>query len=125
MSLAEINNDLPRGILSAIAKVESNHNPHAYTKSDGYSGKASHGLFQIQLAAARDVGFKGKSSELMNPEVNIKYAALYLSWILKKTKGDVAQGLTCFNSGVFSASCKSGKYSKYSGRVFNEWVRSR
>lgn len=118
----EINLDLPKGILKAISKVESNHNNKAFVKHDGSSAHASYGLLQIQLASARQMGFKGKPKDLLKPEVNIKYGGAYLKWLLDLTRNDYAKALTCYNAGPYSKQCRSKKYSSYVGLILNAWI---
>ena len=119
---AERKHNIPKGILDAIARVESNHDYDAFVKHDGSTRKSSFGLMQLQLASARQVGFKGKSKELLTPEVNIEYASLYLKLILKSHKNDVARSLTCYNAGPNSSLCRSKRYSSYVGLVLNALV---
>lgn len=113
---------LPSGILSALSYVESKHRASAFVRHDGKSHKASHGLVQIQMAAARQMGFKGTAKELMVPSVNIEYGAAYLNWLLMKKNKDVARALVCYNSGLHSSLCKSGLYTNYVGLVLNALV---
>lgn len=112
---------LPKGILSAIAYVESRHNPKAFVRHDGRGRRSSHGLFQVQLQAARQVGFKGTARELMKPEVNTKYAAKYLKYLLKVTKNNYAEAITAYNSGLNNRKSSS----PYVGKVLNAWVNHR
>lgn len=117
---------LPPGLLLAIAEVESGGNPNAFIKEDGISHQSSHGLFQIQLGTARHMGFKGTAKQLMKPQVNATYAALYLKWLLELSKNDYSKALTCYNSGPASDACKSDHYySRYVGKVFNSWIKQR
>lgn len=136
---AEMKYDLPEGILSAIAHVESSTNPKAFVRADGKSGKASHGLLQIQLDTARTVqALKAKqdgikvtkktritSKQLMGAETNIDYGAFYLKWIMNNHKNDVAWSVSCFNAGVNSFICKNKKYSPYAGLVLNAMLYNR
>ena len=48
----------------------------------------SFGLMQIMGATARDLGFKGWLSELLDPKVNIKYGTLLLISLSKRYQGD-------------------------------------
>jgi soluble lytic murein transglycosylase-like protein len=116
---AESKYNLPKGLISAVAYVESRHDHKAFVKEDGYSKQSSFGLMQIQLGTARQMGFKGKSKELLRPDINIEFGAAYLRWLLNYTKNDYAKALTCYNAGPYSELCKSGRYSNYSGQVLN------
>lgn len=119
---AEQKYQLPNGILGAIAIVESNNNPLAFVKEDGRTRKSSYGILQLQLAAARQVGFKGKAKELLNTKTNIEYGARYLAWLLKVNRGDVAKSLIMWNAGPNSLLAK--KPVNYLGKILNEISRT-
>jgi soluble lytic murein transglycosylase-like protein len=113
---------LPRGILHAIAQVESRLNPRKIHKNDGPGHRTSYGLLQIQEPSARQVGFKGKPSELLTPEVNIYFGALYLNWLIKETRGDIPRALNCYNAGRSSKICREKTSSRYSDKVLNSYL---
>lgn len=119
---AEIKYEIPKGLLSAIAHVESSGDHNAFVKRDGKGNKSSYGLLQLQLASARTVKFKGKAKELMNPETNIEYGAAYFRWLLETHSNNVAWSLTCWNSGPNSSACKNKRYSSYVGLVLNAYI---
>jgi hypothetical protein len=48
----------------------------------------SFGLMQIMGAVAREQGFKGWLTELLEPKTNVKYGALFLLDLAKRYKGD-------------------------------------
>jgi len=123
LKAAEIKYEIPEGLLVAIAEVESGGNPRAFVAEDGNSGLASHGLLQVQLASAKTVGFKGKSKELMRPDVNIEYGAAYFKWLLETHNKDLSWALTCYNVGVGHRMCKNKKYSNYPAKVLNAYVK--
>lgn len=134
---AEIKYELPSGLLRALIFVESSMNHKALVERDGVSGLASYGLAQIQLDAAilmqrlkakRD-GLKLHKSELikpkdlMRPEVNVEYGAMYLKWLLQTHRNDIAWALSCYNSGPNSVGiCKNKRYSHYVGLVLNALI---
>lgn len=122
---AEIKYELPEGLLGAMIAVESSGDHKAFVPSDGVSQKPSYGLMQIQLGSARFVGFRGKPKDLMKPEINVEYAAAYLSWLLQQTKGDYSLALTAYNTGLYSNAVKNKKYGKYVGKVFNAWMKTK
>lgn len=122
---AEIKYELPDGLLDAVKHVESSGNHRAIVKKDGKSGKTSYGLFQIQYASAKTVGYKGAASALMDPEVNIEYGAKYLKWLLDTHGNNVAWALSCWNYGPNSTVCKTKKYSPYVGLVLNALIANR
>lgn len=81
-------------IIQQIIHYESRGNPKARGKAGEY------GLMQIKCQTARGVGFKGKCSRLLIPEVNIKYGTLYYKLALKRARGNVCHALTLYNRGV-------------------------
>lgn len=134
---AEIKYELPKGIMQALIKTESNFNYKAFVAHDGSSNLPSYGLAQIQLDAAhlvqrikaRENGVRLNKKDLitpkrlMNPETNVEYAAAYLRWILNNHKNNIALSLSCYNAGVNSSICKNKKYSPYVGLVLNAWIQ--
>jgi soluble lytic murein transglycosylase-like protein len=83
-------------LISAVCWVESTHREEAYVAKDGDS--PSYGLCQIKLATARDMGFTGKPSELMNGAVNAYYAAKYLRWQYDRY-GSWEKAVSAYNCG--------------------------
>lgn len=69
--------NVPRPLVHRLAIRESTHNPKA--RNGPY-----YGLLQILPATARSMGFQGKSTDLLNPDTNLKYAVKYLrgAWLL-------------------------------------------
>ena len=116
------------GLIQAMVDVESNGRPHVINHNDGNSDQKakglkvkSYGLMQIQVAAARDVGFTGKPNELMVPATNIEYGARYLKKYLDIYKDDVSRALTCYNAGY--RACRQNAYSRYVGLVLNAYIK--
>lgn len=118
----EVKYGLPKGILSAIIQVESAGSPDVVVKNDGISHKNSYGLLQIQYRTAKFMGFKGKSKELLQPEVNLEYGARYLAWILQNVaQNDVGRALVCYNAGPYSKACKGVQ--RYTSKVLTALMR--
>lgn len=70
-------------------------------------GSPSYGVCQIKEASARQLGFKGRTSELMNSKINIKYAALYLKYEQDRYgKNDWVVLVSAYNAGTFKPSNK-------------------
>jgi soluble lytic murein transglycosylase-like protein len=92
-------------LLYAFCTVESRCRAKALNKNDG-TKKAraagiiehSHGLFQIKLATARVLGFKGSVKELMKPEINTFYAAKLIRKLHNK-HGDILKTISAYNAG--------------------------
>lgn len=79
---------------TAIVKVESNFNPRLRGSAGEY------GLGQIKCGTARDVGFKGKCSQLYDPETNLEYSFRYMKVALEKADGNLCHAATLYNQGV-------------------------
>ncbi|MDU8911687.1 transglycosylase SLT domain-containing protein [Aestuariicoccus sp. MJ-SS9] len=63
--------DLPPSLIHRLAIRESTH--RSWARNGPYWG-----LLQILPATARSMGFRGKPSDLLDPETNLKYAGKYL-----------------------------------------------
>lgn len=119
---------LPAGILSAVIKVESNGQPNIINHDDGTKSQRRHklhvksyGLMQIQMAAATQMGFRGKPEELRKQHVNIEYGARYLKWALKTHHNNLAQALVCYNGGPSSRPCILNEPTPYLAKILNAW----
>lgn len=121
-SAAEFRYGLPKGVLAAIAQVESGTNVTAIKISDGFDKKTSYGLMQIKLDTANFIGPNINAQQLMDPEININRAAAYLKWLLNRSGHDLALALSCYNAGPNSLTCRSKLYSQYVGLVLNAWA---
>lgn len=102
--------DLDVKIVRSLIAVESS----GISKAKNPDG--SYGLMQLQLGTARVMGFKGKPSELFNPEVNISIGTKYLKYLIDKFDGDAMVALDAYNRGW-------GNVKKYPYR--GEWVNHR
>lgn len=105
------NNKINTDILKAVCEIESNHNLKLKKVWDG--GSYSYGICQVKLGTARFMGFKGKESELMKPEVNVEYAAKYLAYQLKRYNNDYKKAIVAYNRGSYSKE----EVKSYSGKV--------
>lgn len=113
--------NLPPGLLSALCYVESHHRIKAVNQYDGDS--ASHGICQIKEATARHMGFQDQSQLLLDPNINIYYAAKYLSKQIDRYDGDIRKAVAAYNAG----SHKENAYGvtrniKYVNKVFKAWA---
>lgn len=93
--------NLPPGLLPAVCYVESTHKVQAINLNDG--GSASHGVCQLKLASARQMGFKGTAAQLQYPQVNAYFAAKYLRHQMVRYNGDLLKAIASYNSGTFKA----------------------
>jgi len=84
-------------ITSALIKVESSGNANAVNTTPR---GVSHGVMQIQLSTAQDMGFKGKLKDLYKPVINKIYGTKYIQWLLKWHHGDLFAALDSYNRGI-------------------------
>jgi membrane-bound lytic murein transglycosylase MltF len=81
-------------LLVALMKVESKFNPRA--ENYNYNGSVDRGLCQLN-----DLTFTGlKREDFFDPETNIKNAATYLDWCLKKSGNKLVRALAYYNIGI-------------------------
>lgn len=109
-------NHLPPGLLNSLCYVESRHNPKAIHHDDGAGGD-SLGVCQIKLKTAQEMGYKGTEKQLMQPSTNIRYAAKFLKFQLKRYDNNIAKAVIAYNKG----NAKGLTTSKYQRKVFNKW----
>lgn len=111
---------LPDGMLSALCHVESQHNVIAVHHDDGKS--ASLGVCQVKLSTARFLGFPGSQHDLMDPYMNIHYAAKYLRRQLDRYGGNYSKGIAAYNAGSCRFNSKGLiKNRKYVEKVLQAW----
>jgi len=68
----------------------------------------SYGLMQILFGTARSHGYRGTPFMLYQPKYNIKYGTKYLSFLLKRYKGNIDDVISSYNQGTPRK--KNGKY---------------
>lgn len=93
--------DLPRPLVHRLAIRESTHNPAA--RNGPY-----YGLLQILPATARSMGFRGPAKDLLNADINLKYALKYLrgAWLL--SDGDHATAIKWYARGYYYEAKRRG-----------------
>lgn len=106
--------NLPPNLLQSICYVESTHRINSVHYNDGTSN--SIGICQIKLRTAQWLGFKGTERELMEPNVNIYYAGLYLRHQLTRYKV-VNKAVIAYNQGHAGLLTSS----KYQIKVYKQW----
>lgn len=89
---------IPSKLLTAVAKVESNFNPNAVSRS------GASGIMQLMPSTARGLGV----TDVFDVRQNINGGAKYLSKLYKKYGGDLDLTLAGYNAGP-------GNVSKYGG----------
>lgn len=90
--------NVPKDLIKAIAKTESDFNPNAT------SGSGAQGLMQLMPATARELGVE----DAYDPYQNVMGGTKYISQLLNKYNGDVKLALAAYNAG-------SGNVAKYGG----------
>jgi soluble lytic murein transglycosylase-like protein len=77
--------EIPVSLMHRVIQRESSYNPRA--RNGPYLG-----LMQILPQTARTMGHRGPASELLDPEVNLRYAARYLrgAWLVADGSEDRA-----------------------------------
>jgi soluble lytic murein transglycosylase-like protein len=94
---------VPVALMLAICSHES-HLTNVKVPHD--HGSPSYGVCQLKYGTAQMVGFKGKPDDLMKPEINAKYASMYLRWQLDRYDGNWCRATSAYNSGTYSESKK-------------------
>ncbi|WP_322866178.1 lytic transglycosylase domain-containing protein [Aquicoccus sp. G2-2] len=86
--------EIPRELVHRQAVRESTHRPWA--RNGPY-----YGLLQILPQTARTMGFRGKPSDLLDAETNLKYAGKYLrgAWIV--SGGDIGKAMMWYARGYY------------------------
>lgn len=77
--------EIPASLLHRVVKRESNYRPGA--RNGPY-----YGLMQILPQTARQMGYRGPPSGLLDPQTNLRYAGRYLkgAWLVSDGKPDLA-----------------------------------
>lgn len=115
---------LPKGLLSALCYVESNHSIQAVNYNDG--GADSLGICQLKYNTARLIGYKGTAKELLIPSTNIHWAGKYLFKQMNRYNGDINKAVAAYNAGTHLVNDKGlTKNRKYVAKVFRAWGEGR
>lgn len=69
-------------------------------------GTPTYGICQVKYDTAKMMGFDGKAKDLMNPEVNAKWAAEYLKFQKDRYDGNWMKSTAAYNSGTYNESKK-------------------
>ncbi|WP_193217572.1 MULTISPECIES: lytic transglycosylase domain-containing protein [Roseobacteraceae] len=92
---------IPRELVHRQAIRESTHRPEA--RNGPY-----YGLLQILPQTARTMGHSGPASELLDPNVNLKYAGKYLRGAYIVADGDVDTAMKWYAKGYYYEAKKKG-----------------
>lgn len=93
--------EIPRSLVHKLAIRESTHRPWA--RNGPYWG-----LLQILPQTARTMGFRGKPSDLLDADTNLKYAGKYLrgAWLL--SDGNEANAIQWYARGYYYEAKRRG-----------------
>jgi hypothetical protein len=84
---------------SSVAVWESRSNPDLITYEPKVNGNA-YGSYALLSPTAKELGWNGKDpEELLNPDINAKFAMRYLAQKIKIYKGDIIAALAAYNAG--------------------------
>ena len=85
---------VPTWFALRIAHVESNYNP-AMRGSHG-----EYGVFQMKCATAKDIGFSGDCSALLDPRTNIQWGLKHLALAIGRSDGNLRLAASKHNGGL-------------------------
>lgn len=120
-TLASKQQSLPNGLISALCFVESSHKISAVHFKDGKDD--SIGVCQVQPKTANFLKFKGSKAQLMDPSINITYAARYLKYQLRRYNGDVYKAVAAYNAGSYIEAREGIAINhNYVRKVINAWA---
>jgi hypothetical protein len=87
-------NGIPPEVADAVAMVETGYRPDAI----GSSGEI--GIMQILPSTAVQLGFRGTTTELLEPSINIHLAVQYLARAWAMSGGDICRALMKYRAGL-------------------------
>ena len=85
---------VPTWFALRIAHVESNYNPHMRGSEGEY------GVYQMKCATAKDIGFSGNCSALLDPRINVQWGLRHLALAIGKSDGDLRLAASKHNGGL-------------------------
>ena len=91
---AAAENEVPVALVQRVIIRESTHQPEA--RNGPY-----YGLMQILPATARSMGFRGKPSELLDAQTNLRYATRYLRGAWLVSDGDMDRAVMWYARGYY------------------------
>ena len=98
---AAAENEVPVALVQRVIIRESTHQPEA--RNGPY-----YGLMQILPATARSMGFRGKPSELLDAQTNLRYATRYLRGAWLVSDGDMDRAVMWYARGYYYEAKKRG-----------------
>lgn len=94
-------NDVPVALVQKVVIRESTHQPAA--RNGPY-----YGLMQILPATARSMGFRGKPTDLLDAETNLRYATRYLRGAWLVSGGDMNEAVMWYARGYYYEAKRMG-----------------
>jgi soluble lytic murein transglycosylase-like protein len=85
---------VPAWFALRIAHVESNYNAHMRGSAGEY------GVFQMKCATAKDIGFRGNCSQLLDARTNIHWGLRHLALAIGKSDGNLRLAASKHNGGL-------------------------
>ncbi len=95
---AALRYSVPDWLIKGVIAAESGFRADAY-RPEPQVGDAAHGLMQVLLSTARELGYRGSASGLMDPETNIDLGTRYLAAMLERFGGDHELAVAAYNAG--------------------------
>jgi|GEM_PF-2658993 len=89
---------VPSWLVKGLIAAESGFRAGAY-RSEPRVNDAAHGLMQVLLSTAREMGYQGSASGLMDPAVNIEWGTRYLARMWNQFGRDPQLAVAAYNAG--------------------------
>ncbi|HEY8416678.1 MAG TPA: transglycosylase SLT domain-containing protein [Limnochordales bacterium] len=89
---------VPSWLVKGLIAAESGFRADAY-RPEPRVNDAAHGLMQVLLSTARDMGYRGSASELMDPATNIEWGTRYLARMWNQFGRDPQLAVAAYNAG--------------------------
>jgi hypothetical protein len=95
-------NEIPESLIRRVIWRESKYNPGLIGRGNAM------GLMQIKPATAREVGYSGSSSGLLDAETNMKYATRYLAGAYRVAGGNADRAVALYAKGYYFEAKRRG-----------------
>jgi soluble lytic murein transglycosylase-like protein len=89
-------NGLPPELVHRVIRRESGYNARSVHRGN-------HGLMQIKLQTARNLGYRGTAEGLLDPDTNLTYAVKYLAGAYRVAHGNADRAVKYYASGYYYA----------------------
>jgi soluble lytic murein transglycosylase-like protein len=95
-------NEIPESLIRRVIWRESKYNPGLVGRGNAM------GLMQIKPATAREVGYQGSASELLDAETNMTYATRYLAGAYRVAGGNADRAVALYAKGYYFEAKRRG-----------------